>query len=578
MSTNYPTYQRKPKEGAQPEALDSVEASELEDGLLPDGDAALEIGRVVDVSGSAATIVIDADARASALDRSDRTGGLIGQIGSVVKVQVADSWVYAVVRSLKSVGAKGASAFGDEADILYAELDFVGQGDPSLGHPDIILLSRGISKFPVPGQVVLTTTDHDLRAIFSPLGKAHIRIGTVYPTHKVPARLLTDGLLSKHFAVLGSTGTGKSSALALLIHRFVDQLPNGHIIILDPHNEYRNAFQENGVHFDTENLSLPYWLMNLEEHIEVFIGRRTADREIEVDILKRCLLAARMRGPSTKKEDRITVDTPVPYRLNDLIHELEVNMGKLEKPETLLPFLKLRNKIEELKNDRRYTFLLSGLLVSDNLNEIVSRLLRFPVDGRPVSTLDLSGVPSDIVDVVVSVLARLVFDFAVWSRKENSRPLLLVCEEAHRYVPEARIDQFGAARKSLERIAKEGRKYGVSLGLISQRPSELSESVLSQCGTFLAMRMNNERDKRFVESAVPEGFKGFLDSLQSLGNREGIICGEGVTAPVRVRFDTLEEERRPSSDDPDFSLTWQGDVNDPGFVTSVLERWRSQVR
>ena len=253
--------------------------------------------------------------------------------------------------------------------------------------------------------------------------------------------------------------------------------------------------------------------------------------------------------------------------------------GKLEKPEMLLPFLRLKNKIEELKHDDRYSFMFSGLLISDSLHEIVSRLFRFPAQGRPVSTLDLSGVPSDIVDVVVSVLARLMFDFAVWSRREaTARPLLLVCEEAHRYVPEARQDQHGAARKSLERIAKEGRKYGVSLGLVSQRPSDLSESVLSQCGTILSMRMNNDRDRQFVERAMPEGSRGFLESLPSLRNRECIISGEGVTAPVRVRLDFLEEGLRPSSDDPEFSGTWRAELTDPSFVSKVIHRWRSQLR
>lgn len=538
------------------------------------------IGKIVSVSGAMGVAVVSTKAAAGqggdhpGDHPGEQDGGsLIGQIGSIVKMQVTGAWIFASVRGVR------AGRRGEEAGVVYVDLDFIGQGELDEQSGTLGALTRGISKYPVVGSPLMTTTARDLEHLFARQEMDNIRVGTVFPTDHVPATLTVDTLLSKHFAVLGSTGTGKSSTLALLVHRVVAHLPAGHILILDPHNEYAEAFRDDGVHFDTANLSLPYWLMNLEEHIEVFVGQRTVEREVEVDILKRCLLAARKKGLSRGELGKVTVDTPVPYKLTDLIHELEVQAGKLEKPETLLPFLRLKNKIEELKNDDRYSFMFSGLLISDSLHEIVSRLFRFPAQGRPVSTLDLSGVPSDIVDVVVSVLARLMFDFAVWSRREaTARPLLLVCEEAHRYVPEARQDQHGAARKSLERIAKEGRKYGVSLGLVSQRPSDLSESVLSQCGTILSMRMNNDRDRQFVERAMPEGSRGFLESLPSLRNRECIISGEGVTAPVRVRLDFLEEGLRPSSDDPEFSGTWRAELTDPSFVSKVIHRWRSQLR
>lgn len=557
-----------PDEGAAPESIDVSEFS----------DKSEFIGRIVDVAGDGAVAVMDAEARAAALTSGSKGLSMLGQIGSIAKIEVEGSWIFAIVRSVRSKGMSGAEAFGDEGDLLYIDMDFVGQSEESSDGSGNITVNRGISKFPVPGQTVLTANDQDLALIFSARGRAHVTIGTLYPTHNVRATILIDNLLSRHFAVLGSTGTGKSSAVALLVHRIVEELPYAHVIILDPHNEYEEAFSENGVHFDTENLKLPYWLMNFEEHIQVFIGIRTVDREVEVDILKRCLLAARKKGAESVDVDRVTLDAPIPYRLSDLLEGIEAGMGKLEKPETLLPFLRLKNKIEELKNDRRYGFMFSGLLVSDNLADTVTRLLRFPAQGKPVSTLDLSGVPADIVDVVVAVLCRLVFDFAVWSRKETQQPLLLICEEAHRYVSGEQNARFGAARKALERIAKEGRKYGVALGLVSQRPSDLSETVLAQCGTVIAMRMNNDRDRDFVASAMPEGSQGFLDSLPSLRNRECIICGEGVTAPVRVRLDDLEADKLPSSTDPTFSTSWKEETADTEFVNKVIRRWRSQLR
>jgi DNA helicase HerA-like ATPase len=179
---------------------------------------------------------------------------------------------------------------------------------------------------------------------------------------------------------------------------------------------------------------------------------------------------------------------------------------------------------------------------------------------------------------VVAVLSRLVFDYAIWSRDEETQPILLVCEEAHRYVPNERVASNSSAAKVLSRIAKEGRKYGVSLGLITQRPSDLAEGVLSQCGTIISMRLNNERDQAFVRAAMPEGARGFLDAIPALRNRECIICGEGVSIPVRLSFDDLEEARRPASADPSFSELWARSGGEDMAVQRTVQRWRSQSR
>lgn len=485
-----------------------------------------------------------------------------GRIGGTLKVAVADTWLYATIGAVQADG-----------DGLLLEADFLGQ----VGADWTAGLKRGIADYPMPGQAVLPVDESELAVVLAP-GQGHVAVGSVYPTRSVPATVHLDALLSKHFAILGSTGTGKSSTLALLMHRIVDVMPHGHILILDPHNEYTDAFHEDGLHFDADNLSLPYWLMNLEEHVELLVGRDARASDVEADILKRILMAA--RRTSNPKAARITADTPVPYKLSDLLGELDAAMGRLDKPEKTLPFLRLKTRIEALKNDPRYGFMFSGLLVQDSLADLIARLLRFPAEGRPVSTLDLSGVPSDIVNVVVSVLCRLVFDFAGWARRTGrGRPILLVCEEAHRYAPVERSnDRFSAARKSLERIAKEGRKYGVALGMVSQRPSDLSESLLSQCGTILCMRMNNARDRALVERALPEAAAGLLDSLPALMNQECILSGEGVSAPVRARLADLPPAKRPSSDDPAFWDEWGRPPADTALVADVVRRWRSQER
>jgi DNA helicase HerA-like ATPase len=319
--------------------------------------------------------------------------------------------------------------------------------------------------------------------------------------------------------------------------------------------------------------------MNFEEHCEVFLTTHGAERQRDGDILAKCLLTARTKGKDLSQYGKVTVDSPIPYLLTDL-HTIIVNeMGKLDRAGDSLPFQRLKTKIEELRADPRYTFMFSGMLVSDSMPGLIAKLFRLPSQGRPISIVDVSGVPSEITSVVVSVLARMVFDYAIWSRTEAQKPLLLVCEEAHRYVPKDEHQENGqAVRKILERIAKEGRKYGVSLGLITQRPSDLAEGVLSQCGTIVSMRLNNDRDQACVRAAMPEGARGFLDAIPALRNRECIVCGEGVAIPIRVRFDDLEPEKRPASSDPSFARLWRETGDEAGIISRTIKRWRGHGR
>jgi DNA helicase HerA-like ATPase len=220
----------------------------------------------------------------------------------------------------------------------------------------------------------------------------------------------------------------------------------------------------------------------------------------------------------------------------------------------------------------------AGLMVRDTMAEIVSRLLRVPVAGKPITIVDLSGVPSEIVDIVVSLLSRLVFDFAVWSEPVQILPVLLVCEEAHRYVPAGQNTGFEPTKFVISRIAKEGRKYGVSLCLITQRPSELSPGILAQCNTLFALRMSNEQDQEFVRKALPEYGLGLMNALPSLDTQEAIVVGEGVTVPMRLRFDHLDEEYRPRSGSASFADIWHRDNVAKELVTETIERWRYQER
>ncbi|WP_225207761.1 ATP-binding protein [Novosphingobium huizhouense] len=535
-----------------------------------DDNARLPIGSVIDVAGSGSQIALDLRRLEECMGDADPSVSLSGQVGSQIKIRVGNSWLLASVRTQRHENGLD--------HCIIARVDFLGEGEEERLTGRIFAFRRGVTRYPIPGSLVYPATSGDLRQIYASDGRANVAIGTVFPSRDIRAGLYIDAFLGKHFALLGSTGTGKSTSAALILHRICESAPQGHVVMIDPHGEYGQAFRGIGQLLDVSNLQMPYWLMNFEEHCEIFLTTSGADRQIDADILGKCLLAARQRNRLAEHIGKITVDSPIPYLLSDLAQILSNEMGKLEKGTNSVPYMRIRSKLDEIKNDPRYQFMFSGMLVGDTMAEFISRVFRMPADGRPISIIDVSGVPSDIVSTVVAVLSRLVFDYAIWSRDEETRPVLLVCEEAHRYVPSEKNADGSSVGRILSRIAKEGRKYGVSLGLITQRPSDLAEGVLSQCGTIIAMRLNNDRDQAFVRAAMPEGARGFLDSIPALKNRECIICGEGVTIPLRVTFDELDAALRPASDDPSFSHLWSRSGGEEAAVERTVQRWRAQSR
>jgi hypothetical protein len=528
------------------------------------------IGRVVEIGGGGSKVEFDPKRLSEIASDPDPAIAISGQVGGHVKLQAGQRWLLANVRGLKLHDGQGGT--------ILADIDFLGEGEEHEQTGKLINFKRGITSYPLPGGKVFPVSGDDLKQMFAADERAHIEIGTVYPTKDVRGALYIDAFLGKHFALLGSTGTGKSTAASLIMHRICDSSPEGHIVMIDPHGEYSAAFKTNGELFNVENLAMPYWLMNFEEHCEVFVTAHEGERQRDMDILAKCLLQARAKNRASEGLTKLTVDSPIPYALSDLTTAITAEMGMLNKASDTAPYLRLKTKIDELKADPRYHFMFSGMLIADSMTNFLSKIFRLPAKGKPISIVDVSGVPSDITSVVVAVLARMVFDYAIWSRNEVPRPVLLVCEEAHRYVPADKTGSGQAVRKVLERIAKEGRKYGVSLGLITQRPSDLAEGVLSQCGTIIAMRLNNDRDQLFVKNAMPEGARGFLDVIPALRNRECIVCGEGVTIPIRVSFDDLERDRRPASSDPLFSELWRQTGDEEAMVGRVVKRWRSQGR
>jgi len=524
-----------------------------------------EIGALIEIAGSGGQVLLDHDAVESYAGSPDPVLASAGSVGAQLKIRVAATWMIANIRSLRLTDAG-----------ILAQIDFLGEGDEERLTGKLYKFRRGVTRYPAPGSAAFPVSTADLKQIYAADDRANVEIGTVYPTKDIRASLYIDAMLGKHFALLGSTGTGKSTSAALILHKICELAPQGHIVMVDPHGEYSAAFQTTGAIYDVSNLQMPYWLMNFEEHCEVFLTSSGSEKQIDRDILAKCLLMARGKSRLGQEISKLTVDAPVPYLLSDLTNLIQLEMGKMDRAGDTAPYLRIKTKIDEIKADPRYGFMFSGMLVADTMQDFITRVFRLPGDGKPISIIDVSGVPSEITSVVVAVLSRMVFDFAIWSRNEPQRPILLVCEEAHRYIPNERNADGSSVGKILSRIAKEGRKYGVSLGLITQRPSDLAEGVLSQCGTIISMRLNNDRDQAFVRAAMPEGARGFLDAIPALRNRECIICGEGVAIPIRVAFDGLEEAKRPASDDPIFSSLWRETGGEDQIIGRTIRRWRSQ--
>lgn len=518
------------------------------------------IGVVTGVSGAAMTVALDRDLGNDAM-------GLV-HVGAVVKAATRAGATVGLVSEIRTEGDDLRAVL--EVDLL-GELASRGMGVPRF--------TRGVSVYPQLRAPVWVADSIDAELVYGRPEAFHARIGTIYQDESRPAFVVTDDLLAKHFAIVGTTGSGKSCSVALLLRAVLEVHSCAHVILLDPHDEYSAALGDAAEVLNVDNLELPCWLLNFEELEAVLVrGGTPEEQQAQASILKDAVVQARRNHAGQPAANGwITVDTPVPFRPSELLQVINDTMGRLTKADTAAPFLRLRSRLESLQADRRYRFMFSGA-THDNLSTLLGRVLRIPVAGKPVTIIDLSGLPSEITDVVVSLLFRMIFDFAVWAERDKMPPVLVVCEEAHRYVPADPNLGFGASTRAISRISKEGRKYGISLGLVTQRPSELSPTVLTQCSTIFALRMSNELDRKFVASTLPDGLGGMLASLPSLRRQEAVVIGEGVSVPMRIRFDTLAPEDQPRSNSAHFSRDWQSDSAGDEFLHDGVRRWRRQMR
>jgi DNA helicase HerA-like ATPase len=530
------------------------------------------LGRVLAVSGAQVTVGLS-------------TSGPAGARPTVGKFLGVISGASVIVGMITEITERPPSE-QDPSCRTTALMDLVGEIKANAAGQ--AFFQRGITEYPMIGEPAMLMGDRELRLIYNGANAVTTpNVGVLQQDQSIPAHVDIDQMVSKHFAVLGTTGVGKSNGVAILLQHILTERPDLRIFLIDPHNEYARCFGDKAQVLTPRNLRLPFWLFNFEETVDAFFGGRPGVEE-EVEILSEAIPQAKAaylqlknsssdRTLARKKDPRAAgygVDTPVPYRIEDLITVIDERMGKLENRSSRTTYNKLLQRIQTFRNHPRYGFMFENATVGgDTMGEVVGHLFRMPANGVPMTIMQLAGFPAEVVDSVVSVLSRMAFDFGLWS--DGASPLLFVCEEAHRYAPADKAIGFGPTRRALSRIAKEGRKYGVFLGLVTQRPAEIDSTIISQCSTLFVMRLSNDRDQALIRSAVSDAGASLLTFIPSLGTGEVFAFGAGVPLPTRMKFRELPVAQRPTSEAGGNTRVAPGSSPDRDMISSVIDRWRA---
>ena len=534
------------------------------------------IGEVVSVNGAYAVIMVDADSQG--LNRSFRP-----QIGAMMNIKTGTAMTVGRISAMSAPAPSGGS---DDKDAHFIELELIGEFSASRQEGETVNFHRGISCYPILGDSAHMTSHKQLTAIFTTAGQGHMRVGSVVQDAAIPAVVSVDDLFSRHCAFVGATGAGKSYATALMMRLIVERYDKAHIVLFDQYNEYKYCFGQKAVWFEPSDLNLPFWMMTFDELAEVvFPGREGYEQELEIlsDLIPRAKKlnmtgASRIAGanPSLRSNEQgaFSLNTPSPYRISDLLQLIDKTLGGMEAPHAKGPYKRLRSRLYSISQDARYAFMFGALSVQDNMAATLGALFRIPVEGSPISIIALGGLPDEVCRVIVSMTARLAYDFGLWSNA--AAPIALVCEDAHRYAPANAGGTLSQSHRSLIKIAKEGRKCGVSLWALTQRPTELDPTVLSQCSTIFAMRLANQADQEALQAAAPGASTSLLGCLPSLSNGEAIAIGEAIALSARISFDALPEECTPRDVDAHFTDAWMKDGFDNALVEHVVAQWRAQ--
>ncbi|RLQ88144.1 ATP-binding protein [Notoacmeibacter ruber] len=500
-------------------------------------------GHVIQCDGENAIILAQGGADAAGSDD-------YWAVGQMISVRVNENRIVGFVYKVDTIETSWKPKAVNPLRIM---IEIVGEVRPSSN--GTATFSRGVTTYPYMGAIAHRIRAVDLEAMYATESDG-VTIGTLSQDDRVAAKIDVHKLLSRHFAVVGSTGVGKSTAIALLLRKIMESRDNLRALVLDPHNEFAAAFGDKALTIDANQLDLPYWMFRFEEFMEVVYRGHPAPTD-EKDALQDLIPLAKQRYQSGGRPEasllmrnqpeisNFTADTPVPYRMQDLLALVDERLGQLEGKEDRPHLRAIRNRLRTLLYDKRFHFMFGRNAVSDCMQATIAKVFRLPINDKPICVFEMSNLPSEVVNAVVSVLCRIAFDLAVSS--EGTIETLVLCEEAHRYIPADQSAGFLPTRLAISRIAKEGRKYGVHLGIVTQRPGELDQTILSQCSTIFAMRLANEFDQEIIRRASVGAARSTLSFLSSIANRECIAFGEAFHTPMRMQFETLSEDYLPGA-------------------------------
>ena len=587
-----------------------------------------QIGKVVSVTGNVMSVQLS-DSIKSNMPIIDGIVYRVGQVGSFLKVPLGYTNLYGVVTQI------GAAAIPEKLKEL-SEQDYAKFHNQQwlsivlVGEQSGKKFERGVSQSPTTGDSVHLVTRKDLSIIYGDNNSDSnnsITVGNISISEGLDAKIDLNKLVSRHSAILGSTGSGKSNAVGVVLRAISNKnFTNSRILVIDPHGEYNSILVNSNVYkiqADVENrekeLFIPFWALPFEELISIFPGKLNDQNK---DYLRNKIVEARIKGVQENAieidEYLVTADSPIPFSIKQLWFELDdferQTFERRAEPESITdkkvtgdaeklisneyepasagggaPFLNngakgllnFLNGVRIKLSDSRYNFLFNPEKylpsLEGKIKDDLSDLLFSWLGGeQPITILDLSGVPAEIMASISGTLLKITYDALFWGQNINvggkEQPLLIVLEEAHSYL---RSGEHSIASKSVQAIAKEGRKYGVGLLLVTQRPSELDETVLSQCGTIIALRMNNSKDRGHIRSAIQDELQSMIDLLPSLRTGEAIISGESVKIPSRIQFFKLSNA--PKGADPIVVEKWiQKRTNNIDSYKKLVSIWRKQ--
>jgi DNA helicase HerA-like ATPase len=562
--------------------------------LQPEQDASL-IGHISDVTGSRMIATLRHDDQGYAgtvrLGMEELT---VGQLGSNVAIRTKNGTVLAQVVRMWEEEKEVRVGLGDNAKtpsrrtLGFRRLELLPLGEITKDDRFV----RGVSRFPTTGAEVHLVTAKHLESLFDRYRSQGLDVGRLSNRPELRVYLDANNLFGRHFAIVGQSGAGKSWTVASLLQRAVKNMPDSHIILLDLHGEYgwrdaqgnmHSAFPTETVrHLDARELEIPYWLLTFGELVDLLIDRTEPNASVQIAFLREAVFALRKKANLDLGLDRLSVDSPVFFSIKELYlqfkkaNEQQLEFGKAKGPLNGM-FDEFLVRFQSMFNDSRYDFLFRPRKRSESqhLEDLLRDFVGLGEPRRQITVIDLSPIPADVRPLVSAQVGRLAFEFNYWNPRRREFPLLLVCEEAHQYISRDRDPHYAGTRKAMERIAKEGRKYGVGLGVVSQRPTELSETVLAQCSNFICLRTTNPDDQDYVRQLMPEGEQDLADVLASLRRGEALVVGEA--APLPTRFQIYAPEPPPASHDAPLTDSWREGPADLD-VKDIVNRWWRQER